>query len=610
MVKDKSDSRRLQLLSFSPWILGSACILLLLLLAFFAIANYDREKQLITRAVEQKGLTLVRFISSAVGDSIRSSMRRTGSYETWEVYMQPALELAIEQPGVEFISIVDGHGNILLSAGDNNSIDNSNSIKNLIDDLHSKDQRILRTRIFTSEKDGTEKVLIATRYIGAGQHFRRQNNRRGFQGERGVKRFSYFQSFKNDMERVEGLAPIYLLQLDFSEFTAPLQRQFVQIVLELLAILLVGLGGTLSFFTLRNLKGSEKQLGKMRGFNDALVSSLPIGIIATGDNGTLQVINDAAEKITGVKGVVGGLPEDSLPLPVAHFFSELKNHSASESGRVTHSGEVSYGERSLEVTVFSVESTASEFVGEVMLLKDVTEVKNLEKELHRSERLAVVGKMAAGVAHELRNPLSSIKGLALLLQAKVAGSAQDEQTAETFVTEVERLNRSIGELLDYAKPSKLDIEPCSIESVLEKTLSLIGPDLDSYQVNVTRHVADNLPKVLIDKDKMSQVILNVFLNALQAMEDVDRVRELKVTIERDRDYQVLTICDNGTGIMEENIRKIFDPYFTTKSNGVGLGLALSLKTVEEHGGTLTVRSTYGSGTEFTILLRRCESSRV
>ena len=265
--------------------------------------------------------------------------------------------------------------------------------------------------------------------------------------------------------------------------------------------------------------------------------------------------------------------------------------------------EIHLGNYILDVSVVPVTPGKGVLGGKVMLIRDLTKVKRLESELQRSERLAVIGKMAAGVAHELRNPLSSIKGLTLLLKSKLAAESDGVEAADTLVREVERLNRSIGELFDYAKPGRLILEPFQITTILDKTLSLVEPELAIYGVRLDREVAEGLPNVLIDKDKLSQVFLNILLNALQAMEDIEGQRILTVKLHGENGWVLLSIADTGCGIASQNLKKIFDPYFTTKNNGTGLGLALSLKIVEEHGGKLLVSSVVGEKTGFQLKLR-------
>ena len=605
-MKQKSDNLRLRLLGFSPWILGSACILLLLVIAFFAVSNYEREKNLITSGLEQKGLTLVRFINSAVGDSVRSTMMQSAAYEKWETHMQSALELAVEQPGVEAITLVDKVGTVLLSVGEEPSSTGvvGEEFLLLIADLEKSAEPLWRTKIFQKNDKGESLAVIATRYIPPGPHVKAQDNQRGRMAGRGFRHSHHFQAFLDDMRRIEELSPVYLVQLDFSQFTEPLQRQFMQIVLELVAIFLVGLGGTLSFFTLRGLRGSEKRLGKMRVFNEVLVSSLPLGLIATDEHGAIQVINDAAQKMTGhgASDVEGRQTAACLPKVLLEMLAQNKKQAGLKRTQTECCEEVALGGFTVEATVVPVTATKEVAGGQVMLLRDVTQMKRLEVELQRSERLAAIGKMAAGVAHELRNPLSSIKGLTLLLKTKLGKKTDGKETADTLVREVERLNRSIGELLDYARPASLVLAPCSLATVVEKTLLLLEPDLASYDVGVKKDIEDKLPDVLVDKDKISQVLLNILLNSLQALEKVTGQRVLEIALKVAGGSVVLSVKDNGCGIAPENMEKIFDPYFTTKSGGTGLGLALSLKTVEEHSGRLLVSSTPGEGTRVLLYL--------
>ena len=604
MMNKINQNLRIKLLSFSPWILGSACILLLLVIAFFAVSNYEREKNLITQGLEHKGLTLVRFIDSSVSGSVRSMVMSSSPYDQWESHMQPALEQAVEQPGVDSIVLVDKDAHVLLSAGSDlhprDKVDGE--FLRLLKDYGKGREVSSQITVIKSNDKRENKAVLLTRYVPPGPEFRGKKNKHQNM-MRGRFRHSYhFESFKDDMRRVAALSPVYLVQLDFSEFTAPLRRQFIQIVLELAAIILVGVGGTLSFLTLRGLKGSELNLGKMKEFNEVLVASLPVGLIAIDENDTIQVINDAAEKITGLvrSKTIGKDYVQCLPVSLHAMLGDNSN----EKGVAL---ETHLGHYILDVSVVPVTPGKGVLGGRVMLIRDLTQVKRLESELQRSERLAVIGKMAAGVAHELRNPLSSIKGLTLLLKSKLASDSDGVEAADTLVREVERLNRSIGELLDYAKPGSLILESCQLTTLLEKTLSLVEPELVLYGVRLEREIEEALPNVLIDKDKLSQVLLNILLNALQAMEDIEGQRILTVKLhsesESESDWVLLSITDTGCGIASLNLKKIFDPYFTTKNNGTGLGLALSLKIVEEHGGKLLVSSMPGEKTVFHLKLR-------
>ena len=488
----KSDRNSNLLLSFSPWMLAVACTLLLLLLAVFTVSNYQREKELINEALIQKSLTLIRFINSSAREAMRDN-RRSGETEMrWQSLVQAAMEQAVEQPGVESVLLVDSAGKIVAEAGLQTATTTIDAeTQAFIRLLHPEGQppfisRIVRDGVGTKARQKFQVVSwhVPPNAPGRDSEIHGRGPGRGWM----TRRFAnnpQMAAIQEQMNRLAEMRLMYVVQLDFEQFTSSLRRQFLQVVILSIVTLLVGIGGALSYMTLRGLRGSQQSLGK------------------------------------------------------------------------------------------------------------------LEKELQRSERLAALGKMAAGVAHELRNPLSSIKGLAVLLQSHLSASGKDAETAEMLVKEVERLNRSIGELLDYAKPGQLKREPTAIAEVIRKTVSLIQVDAESYGISITLGLADDLPPVQIDPDKLNQVLLNLLLNALQAMPDGG---ELSVRTAREGRMLVIAITDSGVGISPENLQRVFDPYFTTKSDGTGLGLAMSAKIVEEHGGAITISSVPDEHTEVRVLL--------
>lgn len=221
----------------------------------------------------------------------------------------------------------------------------------------------------------------------------------------------------------------------------------------------------------------------------------------------------------------------------------------------------------------------------------------VEEELRRSERLAALGKMAAGVAHELRNPLSSIKGLALVLKSRFTEDNRDRETATILVQEVERLNRSISELLDYARPQKLRKVQVDLKMLLQKSVSLISMDAEAARIVTTTTFQSSLPLVFADDDKLQQVFLNLFLNGIQAMEGGGL---LTIDVSSTKQIIKIVVSDTGCGISKENLEKVFDPYFTTKPEGTGLGMAMSSKIVEEHGGVMRIESKENLGTSVIV----------
>ncbi len=604
LKNDKINGSFLQ--NISPWILATACTLLLALLALFAVSNFKREKELIVEALNQKGLTLMRFINSSVRASMRDNLRSSREWVRWEERMQAAVDQAVEQPGVEYVLLMDSSGEILSGAGENlpeNKVDSESLAYTL--KLRSLVDNPFLSRIIKNVQGDKKKFQLVSWYLPPEIAGRPPGGSDGKPGRRQMMgRFNHHPQFakvREEKVRLQGMKPIYVVQLDFEQFSSPLKRQFLQIVILLIVILLVGIGGALSLVTLKGLRKSEHRLGEMRAFTDILVSSLPIGLIATDSSGVIQVCNAAAREIININEEMfsGRTAAECLPLELARMLSG--NAMAEKTERQSEIQLDLQGSKSrvLHLSSMSVLDWEGGFGGEVLLIQDFSEIKFLEKELRRNERLAALGKMAAGVAHELRNPLSSIKGLAVLLKSKFSASTNEATTSDILVKEVERLNRSIGELLDYAKPGKLKKEFTSLEEIINKTVSLVQVDAESYGISIRLEFSDDTPVIQVDSDKLNQVFLNLFLNSIQAM---PQGGDLLVRTETEDQTIVFTIKDTGVGIDPENLGRIFDPYYTTKNDGTGLGLAMSSKIIEEHGGQIEVNSVPNEYTEVRISL--------
>jgi two-component system sensor histidine kinase HydH len=241
--------------------------------------------------------------------------------------------------------------------------------------------------------------------------------------------------------------------------------------------------------------------------------------------------------------------------------------------------------------------------GYAYLFADVTNIKQLEEQLRRSERLASMGSLAAGVAHELRNPLSSIKGFATILAGRAKDDERSQKLAGVMVQEVDRLNRVVSELLDFARPTELHRQPHGCRELIEKSLRLIEGDAAHMGVKIETRIDPENLRVEVDPDRFSQVLLNLYLNGLQAMEGGGTLRVLAL---REENRTLFCVTDSGKGICQEDLPHIFDPYFTTKPSGVGLGLANVHKFVEAHGGKIEVDSAPGKGARFTVRLHSLE----
>lgn len=215
------------------------------------------------------------------------------------------------------------------------------------------------------------------------------------------------------------------------------------------------------------------------------------------------------------------------------------------------------------------------------------EVHRLEEEMRRKEKMAAIGNLAAGVAHEIRNPLSSIKGYATYFGQRFPEGSDDRDAAEIMVREVNRLNRVITDLIGLSKPSDVKMRPVHLENMIAHVMRLIRQTAEQKHVLLEYRVCARAHMALADPERIGQVLLNLCLNALDAMDDGGR---LTIAVTSGRKYVWLMVRDNGSGISPEVRKNIFDPYFTTKGKGTGLGLAIVHKVVAAHEGVISLHS--------------------
>ncbi|MBT3379743.1 MAG: GAF domain-containing protein [Lentisphaerae bacterium] len=247
--------------------------------------------------------------------------------------------------------------------------------------------------------------------------------------------------------------------------------------------------------------------------------------------------------------------------------------------------------------------------GALIVFQDLTERKQFEVKVRRMDRLASVGTLAAGIAHEIKNPLVSIQTFAQLLSERYDDTEFRESFSSIVISEVNRINNLVRGLLDFARPQKQKPGFVEVEGILDKTLELLNTVIRKGAVELTRERREDLPPVFGDAEQLHQVFLNLIQNAVQAMEESGGelvIRSASGTGSRRAGESfaavVLTISDTGSGIAEEDLQRIFDPFYPTKVNGCGLGLSISQRILEEHGASIDVSSQPRNGTTFTLAL--------
>jgi two-component system sensor histidine kinase HydH len=587
MTKTKTD-RLEHLLGRSPWILVGSVVILLVTVLVLAGQGYNREAHYISRILSEKGAALIKTVEAGA----RTGMR----HMRWgDDHIQALIQESALVPEVLYITMIDGTGRIVADSDPERigaSFDRDLDLK--ADDPPAQ----IRWTVVTGD-DGRRAFEVYKRFVPLSVHW-------GAMADPGPHPGMHRRWMM--MPDEEGMTPggrapdegrVIVVGLDPSAYEAA-RRTDIRTTLVLSGVLvLLGFGGFVSMYWMQSYRAARRRLQDTSAMADEVMTSLPVGLIATDRQGRLAVYNAAAQRVTGLDlaGAVGRPPEALLPAEVAGLMAELATGRAIIEREMTCEF-VPGTPVPVSVSASNIVNEAGDLVGRVLILRDLTEVRRLQEAMRRQEKLAAIGGLAAGMAHEIRNPLSSIKGMASFFKAKFDDDSEGKEAAEVMIQEVDRLNRVISELLDFVRPSDLRLKRADMEALLERSLRLIQPEAASQDIAVERRPSPRPLTVALDADRFTQALLNLYLNALQAMGPGGRLTVTGAPAGEGRAR--ITIEDTGSGIAPEHLGRIFDPYFTTKAKGTGLGLAIARKIIEAHHGELTVESTLGRGTRIAI----------
>jgi two-component system nitrogen regulation sensor histidine kinase GlnL len=344
-----------------------------------------------------------------------------------------------------------------------------------------------------------------------------------------------------------------------------------------------------------------------------ILASLEDGVITVDGAGRIIFFNEAAEALTEIAAA------SARSNPLQHLFErepwilnlvETTQPPRQESARGEGELVTRWGRKTpVSITASPLQDHAGIFRGSILLLRNIKRRKELEEDLKQADRLAMLGTLAAGLAHEIRNPLGGIKGAAQLLRRAVERDDSLRAYTDIMIRESDRLNQLVAQLLDLSRPCQLNPAAVNIHEILDEVLLLEEQSAHGKDVTVKKRFDPSLPPIWGDRAQLTQVFLNLVKNACQAMENGG---SLVLATRLETDFHIRArgrsrsrfiwadIQDSGTGISEENLPHIFSPFFTTKNSGTGLGLAISYRIIREHGGIIRVDSALGRGTTFKV----------
>ncbi len=576
MKKKRLDQSWIQI---SPWVIVGSLIIMVPILAFMTIKDIRTQQANMIMLLTEKGAALIRSIEAGT---------RTGMLGlNWSgVQVQRLIMETAQQPDIVYILITDQTGKVVA----HNQPLHIGKFIAADPDLELAGESIQARELHRS--DGKPVFEVYRRFTPSGGKM---------MGRGGMMSHDWFYSHMFPESQNQQKLTIFV-GLDMGPIVATNKEKEHQNIVIAIIMLLLGFSGIVSIIIAQNYRSARASLSRIKAFSDNIVENMPVGLLFIGDHGKIITINDASEKMLMISPgtSIGTAAQDIVPCQITDLLEEIhgdndivfKEIQCSIHGKTTL----------LEASAGILRDDEDHFLGHIILLRDISEIDHLKKEVQRRERLASLGSLAAGIAHEIRNPLSSIKGFATYFKERYRDVPEDQKTADIMIREVERLNRVIGQLLEFARPMNVGKRDVDIVEVVNQSLDMIGAQAQEGTVSIDRgHIPQDTVHAYLDPDRIGQVLLNIYLNAIEAMTEGGT---LSVGVDEDRVNHTVSIriSDTGHGIPTDDIGRIFDPYYTTKQSGTGLGLAIVHKIIEAHAGKVKVQSTPGQGTVVIVTL--------
>ena len=586
------------------WIIAGCIIILLPIMIFWTSDAIDRQKRVIDKFLSDRGEWCIQGIEGNVRRRIMMESNPwpfpvPENFFNNQSDNQPPMQTLLTQT----VSFSSDYSYIILTDFDGNITNDSDpdqiGQKHVVDidipslvksgELHKREIR---------REDGTT-VFEVYRVFLPQSRFNPQmpGGGRGTPLQIGRRHTS-----QRNPDYPEEESRIIFIGLDMTNIEEQSKEDTREVIKKGFYLLLIGFAGISLLILVQAYRSAQSSLSRIKALSDNIVDNMPIGLIVLDTDSNIASFNYTAETLLHVPGenIIGKSVEEKLPEQFITLINELRQNKRN----IIRESELDLGEHGkvyLDINLSVLEDNSGTLLGYIILFRDLSEVQELKKEVERSTRLASIGRLAAGVAHEIRNPLSSIKGFATYFGERYKDIPEDKDTAQIMVNEVERLNRVISQLLEFARPVNIDKKTLDIKTVINHSVKMLERNAGEKNIRIKVEIPSGIPHIAVDSDRINQVFLNLFLNSIEAM---DSGGELSIAVDYDHanDMMRIKVSDTGKGIVPKDIGNVFDPYFTTKQSGTGLGLAIVHRIIESHNGEIKVESDQGKGTDVTITL--------
>ena len=543
-------------------VIVAVILVLLIFVGFSTYWNLDRARRNALLFVNQQG--------NAIADILESSILSIREMPDKKRSMERLVEKTGENKAVTYVYIADDNENMLY-----------HSHSNSIESVTPVQRGSIDTKTWWSDRSGHGMTYEI------------------------VRRLPLQAVSEGDAIPGDGLrSAILVVGMEMQTFEEAMMEDMHHALVMVSILVALGMGSAFFIFVINRYHRINRDLKENQEYTRQVVENMANGLLSIDHQGRIVSANAQGLYLLGIH------PEEAVRMNLDRYidFEAGGILETLEQGTTVIDREVSIRHESgqplpVALSVTPILSDAHRHEGAVVLLRDLREVKQLEERIRQSEQLAALGRMSAAVAHEIRNPLSSIKGFAQFLAHVLKDKEKEREYALIMVREVDRMNRVVTDLLNFARPLEIDPTPAEPCELLSHTLQLVKTDADSRGVKILLDCDVSGELVSFDSGLMTQVLLNLLLNAIQSVEDKGHV---SARVKNNNEGQlVFEIEDDGPGIAESDLQLIFEPFFTTRETGTGLGLSIVRKIVEKHGGDVQVSSPVpetGRGCRFTVTL--------
>ena len=517
------------------------------------------------RYFQQNGETIIKAIEAAMRTSMMHHMGESDALHT-------LLSESSRANDIVFIIITDKEGNVI------SRTNNAPKASNLAADR----ARIKSPEMSVTSLEEETGILTITKQLNLRPHMRRMGMITGR---------------SNEVELDHPLKDsIISLGLFTHEFAAA-RKQDVQHAIFMGAILfLVGSAGLYVLFLYQGMRVAKSTLANMKLYTENVIESIPVGLVTLDSHDRVVSCNRKMEELLGrsILDIQGKILHEAFP--DCQLNSEEICNSILDYSTECVTGD----DKNLPVKIGGsvLVNNVGENIGTVLVVRDMSLIRDMEQQLERSRRMAALGTMAAGIAHEIRNPLGTLKGFAHYFGNQPSTTEESRNYAKLMESEIDRLNRNISGLLQFARPREPNIVKVSLDDLIGRTVALMERDFSEQGLNF-HYRCNTGVNIHTDPDMLMQVLLNLLKNSIAATPEGG---EVSLSTKNGTEQIRITVSDSGKGMTEQESEKMFDPFFTTRKTGTGLGLAVSHQIMEQLGGTFEVITSPETGTTVTVVL--------